>query len=77
MRDENDELLQRVDKYAYDDDPKYMSGLPTIINGWVERQLTEKSSPWDKDKMDEEFAKAKHSITHRMLRKDSSLWLFA
>lgn len=59
-KDQNEDLFQRVEKYAYDDDPKYMSGLPTIINGWVERQLAEKtSSSWDKNKLDEEFAKAK------------------
>ncbi|KAI7907675.1 uncharacterized protein BX663DRAFT_547367 [Cokeromyces recurvatus] len=54
---EQEELFQRLEDYDYEKDADYVKGLPKIIHGWLEQQL--KTELWDKERLDEEFSKAK------------------
>ncbi|KAI9278549.1 hypothetical protein BDA99DRAFT_600202 [Phascolomyces articulosus] len=48
---------RRLDVYDFENDTKFLSGLPTIIRGWVKQQ--QGGNNWDKARMDEEYLKAK------------------
>ena len=48
---------RRLDVYNFENDTKFLSGLPTIIRGWLKQQ--ENGNNWDKARMDEEYLKAK------------------
>ncbi|KAG2226621.1 hypothetical protein INT45_005107 [Circinella minor] len=48
---------RRLEVYNFENDTKFLSGLPTIIHGWVKKQ--QNGNNWDKAKMDEEYLKAK------------------
>ncbi|KAI9267014.1 hypothetical protein EDC94DRAFT_515084 [Helicostylum pulchrum] len=49
--------FDRLEKYDYDHDEDYTTGLPNIIRGWVQDQTV--NGLWDKEKLQLEFSKAK------------------
>ncbi|KAI9482946.1 MAG: hypothetical protein EXX96DRAFT_606029 [Benjaminiella poitrasii] len=55
--EQQEELFKRLENYDYENDVEYKKGLPSIIHGWLEQQS--KSGLWDKDRLDQEFLKAK------------------
>ncbi|KAI8096305.1 uncharacterized protein BX664DRAFT_323593 [Halteromyces radiatus] len=58
---ENGAKYQRLEEYNFDQDEKYIKGLPKIIEGWVQEQVSG-SKPkklWDKTHFDTEFIKVK------------------
>ena len=48
---------RRLEVYDFDNDSKFLSGLPTIVRGWVKQQRN--GATWDKARMDDEDIKAK------------------
>ncbi|KAI8141882.1 hypothetical protein BJV82DRAFT_617865 [Fennellomyces sp. T-0311] len=48
---------RRLEAYDFDNDNKFLSGLPTIVRGWVNQQKN--GNVWDKTRMDDEYVKAK------------------
>ncbi|KAI9314069.1 hypothetical protein BX666DRAFT_1969927 [Dichotomocladium elegans] len=55
---ESDALFRRLEEYDYDQDEKYLAGLASIIDEWVQQQ-TKEGAAWDKLRMDDEFKKTK------------------
>ncbi|KAG0167946.1 Enoyl-CoA hydratase EchA9 [Apophysomyces sp. BC1034] len=48
-------LFERLEEYDFDNDPKYVAGLPNVIKGWVD----ENEKGWGKAQLDAEFTKIK------------------
>ncbi|ORZ13151.1 hypothetical protein BCR42DRAFT_453181 [Absidia repens] len=58
---ENIAKYERMEKYDFDNDEKYIKGLPNIIKSWVLQQVQDSKTGklWDKTHLDAEFVKAK------------------
>ncbi|CAO3583490.1 unnamed protein product [Absidia cylindrospora] len=58
---ENKAKYERMEKYDFDNDEKYVKGLPNIIKSWVLQQVQDSKTGklWDKTHLDAEFVKAK------------------
>ncbi|KAI9488982.1 hypothetical protein BDB00DRAFT_876866 [Zychaea mexicana] len=48
---------RRLEVYDFENDTKFLAGLPTIVRGWVKQQ--QEQGNWDKARMDEEYIRAK------------------
>ncbi|KAI8060969.1 hypothetical protein BC940DRAFT_310792 [Gongronella butleri] len=58
---EQEQRFERVEVYDFDNDERYLQGLPNIIQGWVNKQLNDGKNGklWDKARLDLEYTKTK------------------
>ena len=56
-KDPKEAHYQQLEQYDYDHDEKYLDGLSTVVQEWVNQQ-TQQGVIWDKTRLDEAFKKA-------------------
>ncbi|CAO3641900.1 unnamed protein product [Cunninghamella blakesleeana] len=58
---EKEKVYERMEKHDFDNDEKFIQGLPNIIKQWVQQQIKdgENGKLWNKSKLDLEFNKTK------------------
>lgn len=65
-KDPKEARYQQLEQYDYDHDEKYLDGLSTVVQEWVNQQ-TQQGVIWDKTRLDEEFKKAQAQYYTRLV----------